>query len=326
VTKKRIVAMFLTHQDDIQTSWTTDGRAVAERWGIALRDFWAEDMVTQSRQIAQAVWNADVQAVVIMASTQSGPTNLIREAVSRGKPVVLLNRTTSDSDEAAAWSWPTLRKDFPAVLTATVLPDAFQTGRVQALQFKALLPLGGNALYVLGDPSSSDGVGRLRGIEDVLAKDAAYQMTTVVGGFREGTAEAACRRWLRTAMADPGFELGIIGSQSEAMLPGIRRAVQRCAEHFSRPQLLRVPMTAVDGTQRYKQEVDQGLLAATVETPSRVAAAIDLIGRFWLDGAIPRDPIVELPANSYPAFNRLRPAAHPPAAGAPVQKKNAAGG
>ena len=301
----RTVDVFLTNQDDVQTSWLADARQVAKRHDIALTEHWADDAVTQTREIVQAAWSTTNDALVILAKTPNGPSKLIREAVSRGKSVVLLNRALADMDESAPWSWPNLRKEFPTVLTATVVADALHTGRVQAQQFKTLLPKGGNILYVLGDPASSDGVERYHGIEELLANDRSFTISIAVGGFREDTAETACRRWLRTALGNPGFKLDLVGSQSEVMVPGIRRALQFWAESASRPDFLQVPMTAVDGTPQYKQEVDRGLLAATVETQSRAAAAIELLAKYWYAKAIPPQPIVELPVSSYPSLERL---------------------
>lgn len=275
------VDVFLTHQDDVQACWLRDAQLAANPYNITLSEHWADDAVSQGRQIVQSIWSPASHALVILAKGSNGPTNLLREAATHGKSVVLLNRTISDMDPSTTWSWPTLNRDFPATLMATVVPDALDTGRIQARQFKALLPRGGTILYVLGDPASSDGTERLRGIEEVLAKNKAYTIATAVGGFLDNASENACRRWLRTALLNPNFHLGVVGSQSETMVPGIRRALQACAANNDRSELLRVPLTAVDGTPRYKQEIDRGLLTATVETPSRIAAAVRVLAEFW---------------------------------------------
>ncbi len=309
MSSKRKVALFLTHDDDVQRDWLADAQSDAASRDIELLPHFADDAMTQSQQIAASIWTTPCDALVILAKTACGPRNLLREAVTRERSVVLLNRTSSDMDPAEPWSWPSLRKDFPAILTATTVPDAIETGRLQARQFHALLPGGGNILYVLGDPTSSDGVDRLRGLEEVLAQDQSYNMRMAVGGFREASADAACRRWLRTALANSSFKLDLIGSQSEVMIPGIRASLQAWAAEAKRPDLLEVPITAVDGTDLYKSEVDRGMLAATVETPSRITAAIDLLASHWAHRRIPSELIIELPVRSYPPLEQLKPVA-----------------
>jgi ABC-type sugar transport system substrate-binding protein len=208
-------------------------------------------------------------------------------------------------DSKVPWSWPSLRESHPKTLVATTVPDAIATGRLQAQQFKALLPKGGEVLYVLGDPHSTDGRDRLKGIEEVFSADPSFRISKAIGGFQEAVAEGACARWLRIALMKAHFRLDLVGSQSEAMVPGIRRALEQAAKEHGRPDLVRVPITAVDGLVRYKEEIDQGRLAATVEMPSRVSAAIDLLASFWSDNSVPADPIVLLPVSSYPSLETL---------------------
>ncbi|MBN2371641.1 MAG: substrate-binding domain-containing protein [Vicinamibacteria bacterium] len=302
----RIVAVLLTHKDETQLSWLEDARPLAARMSIDLVDQWTENSTVQSQQIGERVWKQRCDALIILAATMMGPTVLLREAVSRGKSVVLLNRTSTDMDENAAWSWPRLRRDFPGTLAASTVPDAVETGRVQARQLKAVLPNGGHVLHVLGDPASFDGKERLRGMEESLAGDDTYKVSKVTGGFQETLAEETCMHWLRFAVLTPDFSLDVVVSQSEIMIPGIRRAVENAARRFNRPDLRNVPMLAIDGLPRYKKEIDKGLLTATVEMPSRVSSAIETLARYWQTGTKPTQPIIHLPVASYPSLDILR--------------------
>ncbi len=300
------VAVFLTHKDDVQIAWLADAKLVAQRHGLQLVEHWGEQATIQSHQLGDWIWRNECDALVLLATTSAGPTRLLREAVTRGRSVVLLNRTSTDMDEASPWSWPVLRREFPQALVATAVPDAVETGRVQAQQFRALLPRGGTLLQVVGDPHSSDGADRQKGINAVLGHDQAFRLTRAIGGWQAAVAAEACLRWLRIMVLNPRFHLDLVGSESEAMVPGIRDALSRAAQELAFPGLVDVPLTAVDGLPQYKREVDLGRLAATVAMPSRVAAAIELLAAFWKEGKRPPRPVVTLPVASYPTLDKLR--------------------
>jgi ABC-type sugar transport system substrate-binding protein len=300
------VAVFLTHKDDVQTTWLADATVAARRHGLQLVEHWGEQATIQSHQIGDWIWRNECDALVILATTHAGPTSLLREAVTHGRSVILLNRTSTDLDEGSPWSWPTLRRDHPKVLVATAVPDAQAAGRLQGQQFRALLPRGGTVLHVVGDPHSGDGAERQKGLESVVGHDPSFRLARVIGGYQAGLAAEACLRWLRMMAPNPRFQLDLVGSESEAMIPGIRRALDEGARELARPGLPGLPLTAIDGLPQYKREVDQGRLAATVEMPSRVAAAVDLLATFWKEGKRPARPIVTLPASSYPPLERLR--------------------
>jgi hypothetical protein len=66
-------------------------------------------------------------------------------------------------------------------------------------------------------------------------------------------------------------------------------------------------MTGVDATLKYREEIAQGKLAATVEVPSRTLLSIGLLGDFWQSGARPQDLIIHLAPKSFPPLDSLRP-------------------
>ncbi len=310
--KARSIALFLSNDDEVQHAWLQEAHIAAQCHDLELHEHWSRDITAQKHQILEALRQDRHDGFVILPWTHAGPGAVLEQILEREKAVVLLARTSSDLDEHHECSWISLRKKYPRGLCATVVPDARQTGRIQAYQMKALLPAGGTILYVIGDPTSFDSTERLRGLEEVIGKDVRYAMHIVVGNFSAKLAEKACLRWLRSELAKPEGKLDLIGSQSEAMLPGIGRALAQWAEQRERPELLRLPTIAVDGTPRCKQEIDKGLLTATVETQLRVAAAIELLARYFSSGKRPREPIIELPVLSYPRLEKLSPCAPRP--------------
>jgi hypothetical protein len=107
-----------------------------------------------------------------------------------------------------------------------------------------------------------------------------------------------------------GYRLGLVVSQSDVMLEGIRRALERLARELGRAELgraelARVPMTGCDGLPAFKRAVDEGRLAATVEIPSRTEAAMRVLIDFAVRGSVPPRPDVSLAPTSYPALEQL---------------------
>lgn len=152
----KTIAVLLTHKDDVQLGWLEEAQAVAQRYDIRLVDEWGEDPRGQNKIICEYVWKHACDGLAILCATFAGPTCLLNQVVSQKRAIVLLNRTAGDMDPNTTWSLPRLRQEFSGVLTAGTVPDAIETGRIQARQFKSLLPQGGHLLYVLGDPFSSD--------------------------------------------------------------------------------------------------------------------------------------------------------------------------
>ncbi|MBN1962187.1 MAG: sugar ABC transporter substrate-binding protein [Deltaproteobacteria bacterium] len=300
------VNVLLTRQDNVQNRWFEDAQAIAAQRKIHLTAHWTLNSFKQQEQFNDSIKQENCDGIVILA-VLAGPMHLIRKAVEHNKPVVLLNRTPSDMDEKVDWSWPILQREFPQTLVATMLPDAIETGREQARQIRALLPHGGRILSVLGDPGSSDSADRLKGFLEVIKGDISYSVATVAGNFSPDVAETACLRWLETMSKHAGFKVDAIASQSEAMIPGIRSAFRKAAAQFNLPHLIKSPISAIDGTPEYKIEVDRGTLAGLIETPSRVAAAINLLADYWEYGFKPSRPVELLPVSSYPPLNRIKP-------------------
>jgi ABC-type sugar transport system substrate-binding protein len=112
-------------------------------------------------------------------------------------------------------------------------------------------------------------------------------------------------------LRDARYRLRLVVTQSEVMLAGIRRALERMARELSRPGLLDLPMTACDGMPAFRRAVDEGRLAATVEIPSRTAAAMQVLVDYVSRGALPARSDIALTPSSYPSLDRLAEAGRP---------------
>jgi ABC-type sugar transport system substrate-binding protein len=304
----RRIALFLTHMDETQQGWAELARARARDADGEIVEFWCEDDASrQNRQVSECIWKDLADALLVLPANLAGPAALLVQAVSRGKPVVLLDRTAMDMNADVAWGLPRLRREHPGTLVARVSPDEIEIGRIQARQARALIPKGGNVLYVQGDMRTAGAVARAQGFQEILADDSRFSVGRVDGGWSAGRAESAVFEWLHLVLIDTHFHLGLVVSQSEMMLPGVRAALTRIARDTGRPELASVPLTGCDGLPTFKREIASGLLAATIEVPPRTPPAIRMLAEFWKSGTLP--PLeVHLQPASFPALDALAPA------------------
>jgi ABC-type sugar transport system substrate-binding protein len=218
---------------------------------------------------------------------------------------VLLNRTANDLNPDIPWSLPRLKRQYPSVLAICVAPDEIEIGRIQGRQIRALLPKGGNVLCVQGDMMTSAAADRTRGMEEIITGDVKYRIGKVDGKWNSELAEKAVHEWMRLVRGDDPCRLDLVCSQSEMMLPGIRAALALMAIESGDSRLKQLPMTGCDGLPAFKREVDQGMLAATIEIPTRTPPAIRLLGEYWISNKMPPEPEVKLIPMSYPPLNAL---------------------
>jgi ABC-type sugar transport system substrate-binding protein len=191
------------------------------------------------------------------------------------------------------------------VLVARVAPDEVEIGHIQGRQVRAILPKGGVVLYVQGDLMTSGAVDRTAGMEEILANDSTYRIGKVDGHWSAARADTAVADWLRLVRVDGQSRLDLVCSQSELMLPGVRAALARVAQETGDSRLPQVPLIGCDGLPKFKQEVESGRLAATIEIPPRIPPAIRLLAEFWSTGKAPADPEVRLQPSSYPSLEVL---------------------
>jgi ABC-type sugar transport system substrate-binding protein len=302
------VALFLTRKDEAQLAWAATARDAARISDLQIREHWIDDSAAQNHSIAECVFNDTEDALLILPASAGGPAALLQQAAARGKSIVLLDRVTHDLDLEVSWSLPRLRRDHPQILAARVAPDEEEIGRIQGRQTLALLPTGGAVLCVQGDARTSAVDGRTRGLEEILSGRAEYDLGKVDGGWSSERAEAAVAEWLGVVLQNSDYRLSLVVAQSEVMLDGIRRGLNRLARELARPQLSGVPMIGCDGLPTFKRQVDEGQLEATVEIPSRTEAAMHALTDFSAHGTFPPKPDISLAPQSYPSLDRL--AAH----------------
>jgi ABC-type sugar transport system substrate-binding protein len=231
-------------------------------------------------------------AIVVETVVGEGLERVARNATRAGICWMLLNRRVSYLDA--------LRNEHPRLAIAAVSSDQLALGRIQGRQFRALLPKGGNVLYVQGPPDTSAARERRQGAQET-AEGGGIQLRTLDCDWSEAGAERVVANTIRLKTTE-AWRPDLVGAQNDAMAMGARKAL--LAAH---PEWARVPFTGCDGLPEGGQRlVKMKQLAATIVTPSNAGPAIDLVARWWKTKDQP-PPQVVLTPRSYPPEADLKP-------------------
>jgi ABC-type sugar transport system substrate-binding protein len=183
----------------------------------------------------------------------------------------------------------------------SVSADQTEIGRIQARQLAAVLPGGGNVLYVQGRENSFATRYRTKGLLEELPRSPGVKLKgyRVHGDWTPASVRPAVDHW-----ASLGGSLGWIdaaGAQSDDMAFALADLLRERARA--------IPVIGVDGMDAGKRGVDEGRLAATVVQPLGVGHALrvfrDLTSGQPEASLIPADGNILLPPESYPSLQGL---------------------
>lgn len=286
----RMVVSLPDQVNEFQVLQAADARAAAARLGIDLVILDAESSaVLQIQQLVKAI-HADPapQALIVEPISVETAESVTRKATRAGIGLALLNCTVDNLD--------ILRSEAPGIPIFAVGSDQLEIGRIQGRQLKALLPDGGQVLYIHGPQNGTCARERNEGFQAEIA-DAGIEATVLDGHWSEASAEKAVASWLRLKLWEK-TPLAAVVAQDDSMARGARRAIDAV------PDLAEiigaVPFLGIDGVPEVGQNlVNQGLLTATVIMPSNTAPAIDLMAKWLRSGTMPVTS-VHLPAKAYP--------------------------
>lgn len=263
----KIVGSFITSKQEFQLAQAEDARSVAEAGGLEFEALFADGNAI--KQIQQLFWFVHLPeerrpyAILVEPISADGYERVAQAVVRAGIGWVVLN--------AQPEYLASLRAEFPRTPITSVMTDQIMVGRIQARQFRTLLPKGGTVLYVQGIAKSDAATGRLNGLQDGLARSD-IELVAISGDWTEEGGERAVDKWLRSRNLDK-FQIDLIGCQNDSMAIGARRAVRK-----RRPRWLRLPFTGCDGLPNGGQShVESGRLVATVVTPSNGGPAVRLV-------------------------------------------------
>ena len=210
----RSLALFLrTSANDYQDLLREDCVAAARRQGFQLRVFSADDDADrQVRQIHETVASSPSSrpiAFLVSPVRESALLTVAHEATRAGIGWVFLNRWNE--------SLLGLRGEFPELPIFAVNPDQYQVGGIQGHQFRALLPEGGELLYIQGPLGTSSAQGRFAGLQDVIA-GAPIRIVTFNSDWSIDGGESATREWLRIFAGRP-LPVCVVGAQNASRKP-----------------------------------------------------------------------------------------------------------
>jgi ABC-type sugar transport system substrate-binding protein len=297
MTRLRVLLSLVTDKNDYQREQAAAGQQTASRLGVDLRVLFAEgDSIVQTKQILDALQALPEERpnAVMVQPVGASMTQIARRAVQRDVGWIVVNRSVDACDD--------LRARSPAPVGAVVL-DNVEAGRMQGRQFAALLPQGGQVLYVAGPATESSKQRHAGALETLPSK---IELQLVRGRWTEESgAQAVAQRLTLQGMRVPD----LVGSQNDAMAIGVRKAVEAMPPGPIRDRWLSIPYTGVDGLVATGQEwVRQRRLTATIVVPALAGLALELLVKALSEGqAMPELTLVR--PTPFPPIAELRPLA-----------------
>jgi serine/threonine-protein kinase len=291
------LALFSRDDGEYQELLRDDFLKTARGYGFSARAFRAEnDSDMQLAQIRECLREPiDQRPTVVMVSPvrEGHLLSTAHEAARLGVGWVVLSRW---------WDYVSnLRAEFLDLPIFAVLADQQEIGRIQGKQLAALLPRGGELVYIQGPLGTSSAVRRYAGVREVLQGSSVDVFTLHSDWTREGGARAMLD-WARVFQKRdlPTF---IVGAQNDAMAMGARDAVEEIARERPNFSAETASFCGCDGSPSYGQRlVMEGKLAATVIMPVCAGRAIAEIASM-LRGS-PRPPAtIELKPEPFPALH-----------------------
>jgi ABC-type sugar transport system substrate-binding protein len=294
--KRNVLLGLITQDNDYQREQASVAEATARRLGIGLRVLYADgDAIVQTRQLLGA----------IHAAPPERPDAIIVEPVGTG----MLAVASAAADAGIGWIVVNREADYliplrerSSVPVGSIDSDNAEVGRIQGRQFAALLPGGGNVLYIEG-PATEISQQRRAGLEEVLPDNIKIQSGR--GNWTEKSGHRVLEARLQWQGPEPPL-FGLIGCQNDAMAMGARKAAEALTDVRKREQWLKIPFTGVDGVHSSGQVwVQKGLLAATVVTPALTGTALELLAKAIETGTQVPERTLANPT-SFPSIEALR--------------------
>lgn len=293
----RILVSLPTEDNDYQQEQAAAAKETGLRLGLGVELVYADnDAIKQSDQILQAIQSPAGKRPDAVLFEPLGATSLpqgARAAASAGIGWVVLNR--------GADYIPDLRRTARAPVFS-VSSDHLEIGRIQGLQFGALLPQGGSVLYIQGPSENSAARERTLGMQQT--KPANIKIIMLKGQWTEESAHKAVGSWMRLPTSSKQ-SVDLVGAQDDSMAIGARKAMQDWPDDAMREKWLGVPFTGCDGLVNTGQKyVQSGALAATVIVPPNTKLALEMLVAAIQHGKNPPEQALTVPA-SFPSVEEL---------------------
>ena len=293
----RFVVSLMTKNNDYQLEQAASAQEASHKLGVDVQIIYADnDPITQSTQLLR----------VIQSAPEARPDGIIFEpAGGTAFP------QAGQSAVAAKIAWGVLNREadyLTDLRKATEVPvflvssDHKEIGRIQSRQFAALLPNGGNLLYIQGPSESSAAKDRAAGMQMTLPPN--IRVTTLRAQWTEESAQRSVESWLRLNTSHK-VQIDVVGAQNDVMALGAQKAFGDIGDPTERQRWLSLPYTGVDGLPKTGQAwVRTGGLAATVAVPPNTGQALTMLVEAIQTGRRLSERTFTV-AESYPPIEKL---------------------
>ena len=288
------LALFQMNDGAYQRLLLEDCLREARRHDFTVRAFSADnDLDTQLEQIKRCLSEPTATrptAILVVPVRDAALLPTAYAAAQLGIGWVLLGRWTVYMAR--------LREEFPRLPVFSVAADQQEIGRIQGRQFRALLPSGGDLLYIRGPLGISSAKRRFAGLQEAL-QGSPITIATLSSDWTEDGGQRVMTEWLQTVRKGALTKF-VVGAQNDAMAMGARNALVGPPEAQWSPLMGRIPIVGCDGTPDYGQRlVLAGKLTATVIMPPTTGRAVQEIASMVGGSAEPEAEIL-LPPSSFP--------------------------
>jgi ribose transport system substrate-binding protein len=303
--KLRFVCSLVTKDNDYQMEQAASARTAAQNLGVDVEISFADgNAITQSTQILKHV----------QAPAEQRPSGIVVEPVGgTALPQVAKAAVTANI------GWAVLNRDaeyvtdlrrISKVPVFSLSTDHEAVGEIQAKQLAALLPSGGNVLYIQGPSENAACKGRLLGLNRVLASG--IKITTLRAQWTEESARRCIESWL-TLTSGKKVTVDVVAAQNDAMAVGARKALLGVPHPIEREMWQSLPYIGVDGVPTTGQTwVRASTLRATVVTPATAGEAIVMMAQALTKGnMVPERSFIS--PTSFPPLEKISAAAPQPA-------------
>jgi ribose transport system substrate-binding protein len=278
--KKLFFVVSLPNDNSYQRQQAVAARETALRLGAEVLVVHANnEAVAQSQQVLETIQSRTSprpDAILLEPLTTTGLVRAAEAAVTAGIGWVVLNSDVDYLDRLR------ISAKMPVF---SVTRDHIEIGRIQGMQFAALLPQGGSILYIQGPANNSAAMQRTIGMEST--KPVNIQIKALRSNWEESSAYHAVNSWLRLS-TNRATAIGVVGSQYDGIARGARKAFEDLPDKAERARWLQLPFTGVDGlAAEGKAWVDQGIFAATVVSLTTTQVALELLVKAIATGTQP---------------------------------------
>jgi len=296
--KKLKFILSLTNNDnDYQLEQAAAAEQAAKRLGVEVQIIHAEnDSVTQSQQLLKIIQSRQdslPDGIIFEPVGGTALPQVARAAAIAGIGWVVLNRDAEYISE--------LRKAY-RIPAFSITSDHEEIGRIQGRQFAAILPKGGEVLYIQGPSESLAAKQRTFGMYET--KPAGVQVKLMKAQWTEASAHRTVSSWLRLSTSQQ-THLDLIAAQDDSMAIGARKAFQEELNLPARERWLKLPYIGCDGLPNSGQTwVRRGLLTATIFVPPNSGTALEMLVQAIQSGTLPTERSTIAPV-SIPALDAL---------------------